>query len=103
MTRFAARVDDNQGEIVKFLRSIGVSVQILSGVGHGCPDLLIGVPGANDLWELKDGKKVASARKLTTHEFEWHQRWRGPVCIVRSIEEAEERLKWIRERALKNE
>ena len=62
-----------------------------------------GVPGANDLWELKDGKKVASARKLTTHEFEWHQRWRGPVCIVRSIEEAEERLKWIRERALKNE
>jgi len=96
MARLAARVDDNQGEIVAFLRSTGVSVQILSMVGKGCPDLLIGVPGANDLWEIKDGKKVASAQKLTIHEYEWHQRWRGPACIVRSVEEAQERVEWLR-------
>ena len=40
------RKDSNQDIIVEALRHIGCSVYILSGVGHGCPDLLVG-----DCWQ----------------------------------------------------
>ena len=38
--RRAAKVDGTQKAIVERLRSIGVWVQHLHGVGSGCPDLL---------------------------------------------------------------
>lgn len=37
------RVDANHSQIVKALRQCGVSVLSLAPVGHGCPDLLIGI------------------------------------------------------------
>jgi len=81
------RVDDNQTDIVKTFRSIGFSVLILSDVGKGCPDILVGFRGVNYLVEIKDGAKSPSKQRLTSHEDEFHQSWRGQVIIIRSINE----------------
>ena len=86
--RRAAKVDENQSEIVKALRAAGASVQPLHAVGQGCPDLLIGFRGKNLLFEVKDGAKVPSAKRLTDDQSEWHAEWRGNVFVVESAEEA---------------
>jgi len=88
MTRRAAKVDDNQRDIVRAFRDMGASVQHLHAVGAGCPDLLIGWQGRNLLVEVKDGAKVPSARKLTPAEVEFHEAWRGQVCIVETVDDA---------------
>ena len=93
--RQVARIDANQGEIVAYLRRIGASVQVLSAVGHGCPDLLVGFRGRNVLLEVKDGGKPPSKRKLTPDEQEWHALWRGEVRIVESIQDARSILEGI--------
>lgn len=91
--RRAAKVDENQSEIVNALRKIGCSVQLLHAVGAGCPDLLVGWNGDVFLLEVKDGKKPPSARKLTADQVEWHSGWRGkPVAVVCNIREALEAI-----------
>ena len=42
----------------------------------------------NFLMEIKDGSKPPSARKLTPGEQQWHETWKGQVCVVRNVEEA---------------
>src|SRR5882762_3802599 len=84
----AKRVDANQMEIVKFLRSIGASVCNISSFGEGAPDLIVGLFGKNFLWEVKDGKKFKSQQKLTPAEEKFHLGWKGQVCIIRSIDDA---------------
>jgi hypothetical protein len=84
----AAKVDDNQTEIVSALRQIGASVQPIHMVGKGVPDLLVGFRGQTLLLEVKDGSKPPSKRRLTPDEQEWHQAWRGHVAIVESVEDA---------------
>ncbi len=84
----AKRVDENQREIVKAFRQLGASVQILSDVGKGCPDLAIGIRGLNYLIEVKNGKKPPSGRRLTEHEQLFFDSWRGQVCVINSIDEA---------------
>lgn len=84
----AAKVDNNQAEIVKALRKIGASVQPLHTVGGGVPDLLVGMAGRNVLLEVKDGAKVPSAQKLTPDQVGWHRDWRGQVETVNSVEQA---------------
>lgn len=92
--RRAARIDDNQREIVEALESVGCSVQSLAAVGNGVPDLLVFSPHRFDLAsglmliEVKDGKKAASRRKLTKNQVKWHQTWKGPVHIVKDVNEA---------------
>jgi hypothetical protein len=83
----AKRTDSNQKEIVKAFRQLGASVQILSDVGKGCPDLLIGMCARNFLVEVKDGKKPPSGQRLTEHEQDFFDSWHGQVCIIRSIED----------------
>ena len=75
--RARGRIDSNQNETVKALRSAGMSVQILSAVGNGCPDLLVGFKKRNYLIELKDGAKFPSKQELTTQEQEWRDSWAG--------------------------
>jgi hypothetical protein len=79
----AAKIDRNQPEIVKALRDAGASVQILSTVGKGCPDLLVGYNEVNYLLEVKyeDGK-------LTPDQRVFHAQWNGKVHIVRTSQEA---------------
>ena len=82
------RVDANQKQIVESLRKIGCSVTVLSMVGKGCPDILVGKDGKNFLFEIKDGEKVPSQKKLTPDEVKFRDNWRGQVDIVESINDA---------------
>lgn len=86
--RRAAKVDDNQSEIVAALRKAGYSVCVLSAVGKGVPDIMVGSFGQNILLEIKDGSKPPSARKLTADESKWHKAWKGQVAVVSSVTEA---------------
>lgn len=87
--RRAARVDDNQPEIVAALRQCGCSVQILSMVGQGCPDLMVCKPdGEIVLYEVKDGSKPPSERRLTLDQERWHRGWNSHVYVVNNITEA---------------
>ena len=86
--RRAARIDDNQNEIVNRLRELGASVEILSAVGKGCPDILVGYNGHNYLIEIKDGSKPPSKRKLTPDQKIWHSKWLGHVSVCKSLEDA---------------
>lgn len=82
------RVDSNQAEIVNALRKMGVSVMIMSDLGKGCPDIAVGVSGRNYFFELKDGRKCPSQRKLTDYEEKFHAEWKGHVCIIESTSQA---------------
>ena len=95
--RRASAVDSNQAEIVAALRKRGHLVQSLAAVGGGVPDLLVGVslPTAQNasghfmLLEVKDGRKVPSARRLTPLETAWHAAFKGfPVAVVHCAEDA---------------
>ena len=86
--RRAAKVDRNHTEIVHALTSIGATVQDLSAVGQGCPDILVGFRGRNVLLEIKDGKAPPSARRLNERQKRWHIWWKGQVTVVCSAEEA---------------
>ncbi len=86
--RRAARVDDNQEEIVKSLRKLGYSVAITSAVGNGFPDIVVGGRNGNYLMEIKDPAKVPSKRVLTKDQQIFHSEWRGQISVIESTEEA---------------
>jgi hypothetical protein len=68
---------------VDALRLAGYSVEVLSDVGRGCTDLIVGYPGGNLLMEVKQ-----PGQSLNALQLEWHRRWRGDVAVVESAEEA---------------
>jgi len=82
VSRYARKVDENQAQVVAALRALGATVQSLAAVGAGVPDLLVGHRGRTFLLEVKDGRKVPSARYLTDAEDGWHRSWRGGPCLV---------------------
>lgn len=83
------RRDANQRRIVQALRDVGASVAITAGAGNGLPDLIVGWRGTTHLFEVKDGEKPASQRKLTPAEAYFVEHWRGrPVVIVESVDDA---------------
>lgn len=83
----AKRIDANQNQIVKCFRDLGASVLILSSLGQGCPDIAVGIHGYTFLFEIKDGDKTPSQRKLTPDEQRFHDEWRGHVGIIKSIDD----------------
>lgn len=93
--RRAARIDDNQKQIVKAFRGMGASVAHTHSVGKGFPDLIVGFLGINALVEVKDGNKIPSAQKLTSDQVDFHQNWKGAVYIVRDVPGVFELLKSI--------
>ncbi len=86
--RRAAKIDANQPEIVDGLRAVGASVEILSAVGNGCVDLLVGYKGGNYPIEVKDGSLPPSDRTLTPHQKSWHRDWQGKAYVANSLAEA---------------
>lgn len=77
--RNAARVDENQEEIVKALRKIGAAVEVL-----GLPlDLLVSHRGRTMVIECK-----TATGKLTKYQREFLSRWPGEAHIVYSPEDA---------------
>lgn len=86
--RYANRIDENQGDIVKALRKAGAYVRIISQ-GDGIPDLLVAYKGFTILMEVKDGNKPPSARKLTEAEQKFFDEWTGGMLVVvNSVEES---------------
>lgn len=92
--RQAARTDENQPAIVKALRCASYRVLILSRLGHGVPDLLVGTPdGRLALLEVKNPEQRPSDQRLTPDEARFHGEWQGlPIYQVRTAREAFERL-----------
>jgi hypothetical protein len=97
--RRAARTDSTQAAIVAALRRSYASVLDLSKVGiSGCPDLLAGrlalcpyckaIIPRNVLLEVKTAKG-----KLNKAQEKFHAEWRGPIEVVRTIDEALEAVK----------
>lgn len=81
--RRAAKIDENQPEIVNALRKIGASVAITSQLGAGFPDLVVGLRGETFLLEVKTPQG-----KMTKDEMCFMTEWRGHYMIVRTIEQA---------------
>jgi hypothetical protein len=81
-------VDENQAEIVEALRGIPeLSVLILSSVGAGCPDVMVGYRGANFFFEIKNPKKPKADAELTEDQQKFHANWKGQVQKVFSLKE----------------
>lgn len=79
----AKKVDANQKEIVKALRSIGANVLHLHEVGGGCPDLLACFRGRNVLLEVKQ-----PGEKPNKLQVEFIAQWGGEMHVVHSPSEA---------------
>lgn len=82
--RYAKRVDDNHAKVISEFRALvpEASVFDLSGAGRGVADLLVGLAGFNYLFEVKDGSKPPSARKLTKAQQEFHSGWKGQILTI---------------------
>jgi hypothetical protein len=81
--RRARRADANQPAIVAALRAAGRTVEVISDVGRGVPDLLVGHLGRTFLLELK-----SPGGKMTPPETAWHLAWRGHAAVVFTAQEA---------------
>ena len=91
--------DDNQAEIVKYLRSKGAKVKIATGVRKLGFDLLVFVHGGTYPCEVKDGSKPLSEQKLTPNEQAVHKELAQVgvvVWILRSLTDCDELLEWMR-------
>lgn len=86
--RRTAKVDANQPEIIAALREIGAAVAVTSTVGQGFPDICCGWRGRNVLFEIKDGSKSPSRRKLTPDQIKFHAAWKGEIAVITSAAEA---------------
>ena len=87
--RRRAKVDANQAEIVRALRQAGATVQSLAEIGAGCPDLMVGHARKTALFEVKDGSKPPSERRLTQDQLRWHGTWTGgTLAVVCDVESA---------------
>lgn len=74
------RSDHNQQAIVSTLRNAGASVAVLSSVGAGLPDLLVGWQGRNLLVEIKNlgGRGL----RFTPAERDFFNNWQGQVHVI---------------------
>ena len=80
--RRAAKIDTNQTDIVQWLRRNGCNVLHLHTLKNCC-DLLVGYKGKLYLFEVKDGNKPESQRKLTKGEQKFFDDWKGyPLHVV---------------------
>lgn len=84
----AKKVDANQLEIIKALRSVGAVVCDLSRVGSGCPDLLVSFCGRNYLMEVKNPK----TGRFTDDQKEFYKKWKAPIHVVFSVDDALESI-----------
>src|SRR5689334_13725370 len=91
--RHAAKTDSTQRAIVAALRAAGCSVLSLAAVAGGAPDLLVARSGRMWLIEVKRpagprGGASEHGQKLGELQREWHARWRAPVGVARTADEA---------------
>lgn len=82
------RKDANQAEITAALIKIGCDVADTHALGDGFGDIVVGVRGKNLIFEIKDGAKSPSRRKLTPAESKFSRTWRGQWAVISSVDEA---------------
>ena len=95
MTKYrqAARIDENQNQIVSKLRAYGFSVQV------GMDDLLVGFNGRSYWFEIKDPSKTKKkngdykAGAIKPSQQKLLHEWRGHYSICCSAEEIIEVIK----------
>lgn len=78
-------MDANQPAIVAALRAAGRTVEVISDVGRGVPDLLVGHQLRTFCLEVKAPRKRGD---LTPVEMAWMARWRGHYAVVTTPQEA---------------
>ena len=84
--RTIARVDDNQPEIVRQLKQLGVTVLHVHQLKN-CFDILVGYKGVNYAFEIKDPDKPPSKRRLTEGEQKFFDTWKGQINKVETLDE----------------
>ena len=82
--RRANRRDCNHVEIIQGFKNLGWQTLDTADLKN-CFDVLVSKQGVTISCEIKDGKKVPSARKLTKGELEFKERWQGNYEIVTSL------------------
>ena len=80
--------DATQDPIVAALVAAGATVQDLSRIGGGVPDILCGFHGRNYLIECKSPTGVKHQVGLRTTQVSWHGKWTGQVSVANSPEQA---------------
>ena len=95
--RRAAKIDDNQNELVALIRAMGVSVAITSAAHDGFTDLVIGFGGVTVLVEVKDGSKEPARRKLTPQQVAFHGSFKGAITVIENEQQAVELVTRIRQ------
>ena len=68
-------------------RKLGMSVFSTHTLGKGFPDIVVGYKKINYLFEIKDGTKSKSAKKLTEDEVKFHTDWKGKVFVVENFDD----------------
>ena len=84
--RRAARVDDNQSEIVAAFRKLGWYVLIISQLKNCC-DIIVSRNGRTIAVEIKDGSKPKSAQKLSEGELKFKTEWQGEYRLVSCLDD----------------
>jgi len=87
--RRAARVDDNQSEIVAAFRKLGWYVLIISQLKNCC-DIIVSRNGRTIAVEIKDGSKPKSAQKLSEGELKFKTEWQGEYQLITCIDDLTE-------------
>lgn len=87
--------DRNQKEIVAALRKAGASVAAIKLGPPGFPDLVISHFGRTMLVEVKNGNEP-----LRETQKDFIAKWKAPVHVVRTVDEALKLLEWDNVRAI---
>jgi hypothetical protein len=90
----AKRTDANHTDVIGWYEQLFCSVVDLSGVGGGCPDLLIGCAGRSELSEVK-----TEVGHLEPSQIRFQRYWRGgKIVVVRTQADVINHVQNIRER-----
>jgi hypothetical protein len=85
----AAKVDQNQAQVVSALRAAGARVLSLAKLGEGCPDLLIGYAGLLILMELKNPGTARGRKGLNEAQRLFFAEWADyPLALCDGPESA---------------
>ena len=79
--RRAAKVDDNQKQVVALFRKLGWYVLIISQLKNCC-DMIVSKNNITIAIEIKDGKKPPSQRALSEGEIKFFDEWQGLYELV---------------------
>lgn len=81
------RPDNNENDLVEFLREQGFSVERLYYVGRGVPDLVVGGPMpcphcGEAFWQERLIEIKQEGRKLRPNQEKWWRRWNGGQATI---------------------